>query len=131
MNGTGFSTKQRTGLVDLYKLADKIREYKPGLVHYTKFRYEELVYRMKDRIVSIISDNTTDEDDVDFNTLTWVCMVLEIYDDIIKNSPLPITVIGNDREVQEISTAYAIIVGHKVETILNPDFVKVLYPGIE
>ncbi len=130
MNGTGLLEKQKIELTELYKLANVLREEHMEHVHYSRPSYEALVTEIKDRLSCILGVDTESKKETTM-TLGWMQMVLEIADDIIKNSPLPLTIVDRDGVIEHVSPAYAAIVGYTVNDILKPGFFDRIYPGIE
>ncbi len=130
MNGTGLLEKQRIELIELYKLANVLREEYMEYVHYSRPSYEALAIEIKDRLLSILDSGVEPKNDATI-ALGWMQMVLEIADDIIKNSPLPLTIVNEGGAIEHVSSAYATMVGYTVKDILKPGFFDRIYPGIE
>lgn len=130
MNGTGLSLEQRTELADAYKLADILRTQDIDLVHYSNPSYESLINRIKNELEVVLGDERGNKKQL-ILPLDWMRMILQIADDIVKNSPFPFTIVDENNIIEQVSPAYAAMVGYRVRDILEPGFFDKIYPGIE
>lgn len=130
MNGTGLSQDQKDELSDAYKLADILRRENLDEVYYSKYPHALLIDRIKEQL-SFILESNTDEEKKFIVPLGWMQMVLEIADDIVKNSPFPLTIVDGAGVIEQISPAYSAMIGYTVKDILNPGFFDKIYPGVE
>lgn len=130
MNATGLSQEQKTELSDAYRLADILRQERLAEVYYSKFPHMFLIDRIRERLSSLLQDEKEEEQRF-VVPLGWIRMILEIAEDIVKNSPFPLTVVDNTGVIEQISPTYSAMVGYRVKDILNPGFFDRIYPGTE
>jgi len=130
MDGTGLSEEQRTTLTNIYKFTDKVRSEYIDIVHYAQPSSDSLIVRLKGQISSILEHNSGTENTL-ATELSWLLMFLEMANDIIKNSPFPLTIVDKEGTIKRISPAYAAMVGYTVDEIIKPNFFNKIYPGIE
>lgn len=109
MNGTGLSSEQQEELAKAYELTDKLRDRDLSSVYYSKHPSSLLMSRTQQKIDALLVSGTEEEKKL-VTPLGWMNMVLSIADDIVKNSPFPLTIVGTQGTIEQISPAYAAIV---------------------
>lgn len=127
MNGTGFVPEQKREIMGLYTVADALRTKWLNYAHYSNPSYEAFIARIKADVMSIIKGDA-EKDDTLLMSLAWLQMILEIADDIVKNSPFPLVIVDGKGAIEHISPAYATMVGYTVNDILNEGFFDKIYP---
>lgn len=127
MNGTELSPEQKIGLSDSYKLADILRTDDIEQVSYSTIPHALLIERINSEIKNILTKNIHNTA-ILLPLLKWSRMILDIKDDIVKNSPFPLTIVDNHGKIQDVSTAYSVITGYRVGEILKPGFFNKIYP---
>ncbi|MDD2891442.1 MAG: PAS domain S-box protein [Candidatus Gracilibacteria bacterium] len=130
MNGTGLSEEQRMMLTNIYNFTDTVRSEYIDLVHYAQPSSDALIVRLKGQISSIFEHNSAKDNTLAIE-LSWLLMFLEMANDIIKNSPFPLTIVDKQGSIKRVSPAYAAMVGYTVDEIIKPGFFNKIYPGIE
>lgn len=130
MNGTGLSEEQKQILEDIYKLTNTFRTKDISSVHYMRTSFEDTICRVKEQVISTLWNSQKWE-----NILTvkmdFIRIILEIANDIIRNSPFPLIIIDNKGCIECISPVYAILVWHSVADILKPGFFSQIYSMME
>lgn len=130
MNGTGLSPEQQAELTRTYELTDMLRDQDLSSVYHSKYPCDLLMSRTQEKIDAIL-ENGTDKERKLLMPLKWMNMVLAIADDIVKNSPFPLTIVGKQGAIEQISPAYAVMVGHTVDKILMPGFLWDIYRNMD
>lgn len=113
MNTSGLSPAQKNLLDQFYQLTDKLRT--PDFIdisYYDNPSSELLLEKIKDKTYRLL--NTTDPLKQQFH---WLEMLLNMASEIIRNSPLPITIADQDGNIRNISPAYAAGTGYTIAQI--------------
>lgn len=123
MNGTNLSEDQQSKLIKIYNLSEKLRETNNPILESPYISYSDSISRIRGEI-STICNNTVHERSIAATSLHWMEAILRIANDIVRNSPIPLTMFNGKWELEKISVAYTTTVGYKVNEIIKPDFLK-------
>ncbi len=114
----------------IYILSRKLSQLNDPTIHNTTTSYTDVIAYIQVEIDSINEISPLWRQNIK-STLQWILAVLRIADDLLKHSPLAFTVVNPEMKIEKASLTYAAAVGYRVNTILSPDFLSMLYPGKE
>lgn len=119
MNGTGLTLSQREELSGLVVLTNTLRS-KDSIenVYYTNPSYKSTIDKIVAEIHTIQEKKYSDSEEV-LRSLSWMKLILEVADDIMRNSPFPITILDGKGVIEQISPAYSAAIGRDVNSIMH------------